>query len=216
MVARSNIKGFILQFSQRIFWAIFFIFLVFIICLTIFQYQRESFFAKEKLNTLLSAYNEQISNKYRKSHDIQVSIADFLAEIPQKDLRITIINPNGDVIFDNTHSEELENHNDRNEVKEAKLKGNAFAIRTSETTGKRYFYSANYIDGHIFRSALPYDIYLNDMLKVNKDFIYFTLIMTLLFFCVLSSFTFSIGKTISRLRDFAKEMDSNHKLDTDK
>ena len=193
MVARSNIKGFILQFSQRIFWAIFFIFLVFIICLTIFQYQRESFFAKEKLNTLLSAYNEQISNKYRKSHDIQVSIADFLAEIPQKDLRITIINPNGDVIFDNTHSEELENHNDRNEVKEAKLKGNAFAIRTSETTGKRYFYSANYIDGHIFRSALPYDIYLNDMLKVNKDFIYFTLIMTLLFFCVLSSFTFSIG-----------------------
>ena len=216
MVARSNIKGFILQFSQRIFWAIFFIFLVFIICLTIFQYQRESFFAKEKLNTLLSAYNEQISNKYRKSHDIQVSIADFLAEIPQKDLRITIINPNGDVIFDNTHSEELENHNDRNEVKEAKLKGNAFAIRTSETTGKRYFYSANYIDGHIFRSALPYDIYLDDMLKVNKDFIYFTLIMTLLFFCVLSSFTFSIGKTISRLRDFAKEMDSNHKLDTDK
>ena len=103
-----------------------------------------------------------------------------------------------------------------NEVKEAKLKGNAFAIRTSETTGKRYFYSANYIDGHIFRSALPYDIYLDDMLKVNKDFIYFTLIMTLLFFCVLSSFTFSIGKTISRLRDFAKEMDSNHKLDTDK
>ena len=36
------------------------------------------------------------------------------------------------------------------------------------------------------------------------------LFMTLLFFFVLSRFTFSIGKTISKLRDFALNVDTDH------
>lgn len=46
-------------------------------------------------------------------------------------------------------------------------------------------------------------------MTVNKDFIYFMALMTLIFFFVLSRFTFSIGKTISKLRDFALNVEKD-------
>ena len=65
------------------------------------------------------------------------------------------------------------------------------------------------IGGYIYRSALPYDPYVRGILTVNKDFIYFMALMTLIFFFVLSRFTFSIGKTISKLRDFALNVEKD-------
>ena len=61
----------------------------------------------------------------------------------------------------------------------------------------------------MYRSALPYDPYVRGILTVNKDFIYFMALMTLIFFFVLSRFTFSIGKTISKLRDFALNVEKD-------
>lgn len=133
----------------------------------------------------------------------------FHGRYPQKDLRVTIIDPSGDVLFDNSGTDEFNNHNDRSEVRKARLYNEGFAIRSSESTGKRYFYSASNIGGYIYRSALPYDPYVRGILTVNKDFIYFMALMTLIFFFVLSRFTFSIGKTISKLRDFALNVEKD-------
>ena len=94
-------------------------------------------------------------------------------------------------------------------IRKARLYNEGFAIRSSESTGKRYFYSASNIGGYIYRSALPYDPYVRGILTVNKDFIYFMALMTLIFFFVLSRFTFSIGKTISKLRDFALNVEKD-------
>ena len=91
------------------------------------------------------------------------------------------------------------------EVRKARLYNEGFAIRSSESTGKRYFYSASNIGGYIYRSALPYDPYVRGILTVNKDFIYFMALMTLIFFFVLSRFTFSISK----LRDFALNVEKD-------
>ena len=75
-------------------------------------------------------------------------------------------------------------------------------------TGRRYFYAASNINGYIYRSALPWDEDTKLALRVNKDFLYFISLMTLLFIFVLSRFTFSIGRTISKLRDFALSVDN--------
>ena len=134
----------------------------------------------------------------------------FIEDIPQRDLRVTIIAPNGEVLFDNAETEGLSNHNDRSEVQKARLSGKGFAIRTSQTTGIRYFYSATNIDSYIYRSALRFDPYVRSSLSINKDFIYFFLLMSLLFFFVLSKFTYSIGQTIAKLRDFANNVKNGH------
>lgn len=190
-------------FSQRLFWSIFAMFLGFTLCFLLFQYQREREFAQEKLDSVLSNYNYQLYRRIKQDKNVDAVVHEFIYDIPQKDLRVTIINPDGDVLFDNSGAEEFNNHNNRSEVRKARLYNSGFAIRSSNSTGKRYFYSATNIGGYIYRSALPWDPYTQRVLTVNKDFIYFLALMTIIFFFVLSRFTFSIGRTISKLRDFA-------------
>ena len=209
MVKIDGEKRHRIPFSQRLFWSVFFMFLGFTVCFLLFQYQREREFAQEKLNNVLSNYNYQLFRKCQQSTDINQTVISFMGDIPQKDLRVTIIDPSGDVLFDNSGTDEFNNHNDRSEVRKARLYNEGFAIRSSESTGKRYFYSASNIGGYIYRSALPYDPYVRGILTVNKDFIYFMALMTLIFFFVLSRFTFSIGKTISKLRDFALNVEKD-------
>lgn len=209
MVKIDGEKRYRIPFSQRLFWSVFFMFLGFTVCFLLFQYQREREFAQEKLNNVLSNYNYQLFRKCQQSTDINKTVISFMDDIPQKDLRVTIIDPSGDVLFDNSGTDEFNNHNDRSEVRKARLYNEGFAIRSSESTGKRYFYSASNIGGYIYRSALPYDPYVRGILTVNKDFIYFMALMTLIFFFVLSRFTFSIGKTISKLRDFALNVEKD-------
>ena len=201
MVKIDGEKRHRIPFSQRLFWSVFFMFLGFTVCFLLFQYQREREFAQEKLNNVLSNYNYQLFRKCQQSTDINQTVISFMDDIPQKDLRVTIIDPSGDVLFDNSGTDEFNNHNDRSEVRKARLYNEGFAIRSSESTGKRYFYSASNIGGYIYRSALPYDPYVRGILTVNKDF--------LIFFFVLSRFTFSIGKTISKLRDFALNVEKD-------
>ena len=209
MVKIDGEKRHRIPFSQRLFWSVFFMFLGFTVCFLLFQYQREREFAQEKLNNVLSNYNYQLFRKCQQSTDINKTVISIMDDIPQKDLRVTIIDPSGDVLFDNSGTDEFNNHNDRSEVRKARLYNEGFAIRSSESTGKRYFYSASNIGGYIYRSALPYDPYVRGILTVNKDFIYFMALMTLIFFFVLSRFTFSIGKTISKLRDFALNVEKD-------
>lgn len=209
MVKIDDEKRHRIPFSQRLFWSVFFMFLGFTVCFLLFQYQREREFAQEKLNNVLSNYNYQLFRKCQQSTDIDQTVISFMDDIPQKDLRVTIIDPSGDVLFDNSGTDEFNNHNDRSEVRKARLYNEGFAIRSSESTGKRYFYSASNIGGYIYRSALPYDPYVRGILTVNKDFIYFMALMTLIFFFILSRFTFSIGKTISKLRDFALNVEKD-------
>ena len=204
-----------IHFSQRLFWSIFAMFLAFIFCFLLFQYQREKEFVEEKLNNVLSNYNYQLFRKCYKSEDIAAAVKDFMQDIPQNDLRVTIIDPSGQVLFDNSGTDELDNHNNRSEVRKARLQNEGFAIRSSSSTGKRYFYSASNIGGYIYRSALQYDPYVKGVLKINMDFVYFMALMTLIFFFVLSRFTTSIGKTISKLRDFARTAEKEQMPDLD-
>ncbi|UBD76086.1 two-component sensor histidine kinase [Parabacteroides goldsteinii] len=198
-----------IPFSQRLFWSIFVMFLGFTVCFLLFQYQREREFSQEKLNNVLSNYNYQLFSRTQQDTDINKTVRQFIEDIPQKELRVTIIDPNGKVLFDNSGTEEFNNHNDRSEVRKARLYNEGFAIRTSGSTGRRYFYSASNIGSYIYRSALPYDPYVQSALSMDKDFIYFMILMTLIFFFVLSRFTFSIGRTISKLRDFALNIEKD-------
>lgn len=195
-----------IPFSQRLFWSVFSIFLGFTACFLIFQYQREAEYAKGKLESVLNNYNYQLYSRSKNTGDIQALVGQFINEIPQKDLRVTIIDLSGAVLFDNSGKETFDNHINRSEVILAIQHGEGYAIRSSGSTGKRYFYTASRIDDHIYRSALPYNLYLKDILTINKDFLFFMIFMLVLFFIVLTRFSFSIGNSIAKLRDFANNI----------
>ncbi|MEG1819681.1 MAG: ATP-binding protein [Oscillospiraceae bacterium] len=79
-------------------------------------------------------------------------------ELSIKQLRITIINSNGTVIFENTAKGEIKNHLSRPEISSAIINGDGEDTRTSETLGyKSYYYATKLSDGNILRVSTNID-----------------------------------------------------------
>lgn len=114
-----------------------------------------------------------------------VSIAgtSYLEELDlvQINTRLTLIEPNGDVLYDQKQGMvEMENHNNRKEVKEARAKGVGEDIRSSRTVGKRtYYYAIDMGDGHILRVAKTIDNILPTFLNVLPYMIGILILMIL-------------------------------------
>ena len=143
-------------------------------------------------------------------------ISDYLQHNVLKDLRITVVNLDGKVLFDSQEQnvEQLGNHLDREEVQKALYNGVGFDVRrTSETTGIPYFYSATLYKDYIIRSALPYSVSLINNLKADPHYIWFTVIVTLLLMIIFYKFTNKLGTSISQLREFAMRADRNEPIE---
>ncbi|MGT2950302.1 PAS domain-containing sensor histidine kinase [Streptococcus cuniculi] len=80
----------------------------------------------------------------------------YLRELDSKGLRITWISPDGGVLYDSEKSvDQLGNHADREEVREAKELGMGHSIRQSDTLTQRWLYSAQRLaDGTVLRLSL--------------------------------------------------------------
>lgn len=135
-------------------------------------------------------------------------------------LRVTVINKDGEVMFDNLGKtpSEFNNHLTRQEIKQALKKGSGFDIsRISESVGGKFFYSAKYYDdlGIIIRSALPYNINLARDLKADSHYIWFALIISLVLIGIFYSFTHKLGMSIKQLQQFAMKADRNEPIDND-
>ena len=116
-----------------------------------------------------------------------------------KDLRVTLIDLQGNVIYDSYKTQEIkhENHRDRPEVQRALKEGNGFDVRrTSETTGLPYFYSATRYGDYIVRSALPYNVSLINNLKADPHYLWFTVIVSLLLMIIFYKFTNKLGTSM--------------------
>ena len=136
-------------------------------------------------------------------------------------LRVTIITPEGKVIFDSTDKklEEFQNHSSRKEVQDALMYGSGYAInRFSESIdGEEFFYSAKYFPKHriILRSALPYNVSLTEHLEADMGYIWFTILICIVLMVIFYRFTFKLGKSITNLQQFALKADKNEPIDMD-
>ena len=79
----------------------------------------------------------------------------FFQELKDSDYRLTIIDPEGLVVYDSlTSLENMENHNNRSEVAKARKKGFGSEVRYSSTLNKNMIYVASKIQGdYIIRSS---------------------------------------------------------------
>lgn len=81
---------------------------------------------------------------------------DELEEFTLEGARITLIDPEGQVLFESdSEKETMANHLDRPEVQEALAEGTGESSRTSDTLGyKTYYYAIRLADGNIVRLAV--------------------------------------------------------------
>lgn len=84
---------------------------------------------------------------------------DLIQKFKERNVRITIINKDGNVEYDSfSKTDLLENHNDREEVQEARKKGEAYIVRYSMTEkNSTMYYAIALPGGEVIRAAKAID-----------------------------------------------------------
>ncbi len=211
-----------LSYQWRIFSVLLAMCLLLVICFVGFQYFREKQYKADILNAELQIFNTQIMDRLEEGHDIQLWLDSI--DTPLKDLRVTVYNTAGRVIFVNTlDALPRGTHLHRREIRQAMQEGSSYTMRaaTSGTDGaddadiagispheKRsqlYFYSVLAGKDFIVRTGAPYySVSVGEVLKADGTFLWFMLIVSVLV-CLIGYYSSrSIGQTITRLSKFAE------------
>lgn len=205
-------------YRQRLLFYFSIIFVIFSVFVTAFQFSREKQYKTESLESTLEGYSFIVYNFIHKK-EIDQSLAfeklDTLCQVmAEGDARVTIISPDGKVLFDSfvEDYQKMDNHFQRPEVQTALKRGNGAMIRFSNTTKKDYYYYAVDFGDLLIRTALPYDVKTITFLKADNLFIYFMLILfiVVLFSLILTSG--QLGKSISQLKEFAYDAGHNRPI----
>ncbi len=209
----------LLPFSKRLFLSVVSLFIAFAICFILFQYQREKAYKSNLLNTQLQDYNAQLYDFIIENGIHQDLLQKYVARHMIPDLRLTLIDPKGKVIYDNFSKDfdKFGNHSSRKEISDALIYGSGYAIRrhSESIDGEEYFYSAHYYPMHqiIVRSALPYNLSLSEHLQADSKYIWFTLFVSLLLIIIFYRFTHKLGMSITQLQEFTLRADRNDPID---
>lgn len=207
--------------GTRLYVSIMAIFLLFAIAFIVFQQVREKQYKIELLNEKLQNYNKQLADamKYMGKTD-ETTLDSYVKTHSLPNLRVTIIDNEGHVTFDNLEKNynRFTSHANRPEIIEAKMKGSGSSVeRNSKTLKQEFFYSATYFnDSKItIRSALPYNNDLTKSLQTDQHFIWFALTTIIILTLVLWRFLSRLGANITKLKLFASRADHNESLETE-
>ena len=202
-----------LSYHRRLFLLLLSFSWVLVACFIVFQYGREKHFKAERLNARLQLLNLRMLDALDEGAEPAACIATHNG--PFEELRVTIIDRQGNVLFDNSlDTLPAANHLDRPEVAEALAHGSGYTIRRhSESTHRNYFYSAMLGDRYIIRSAVPYSVPLSTVLAADRVFLWFMLGVTLLMSIAGYFATRRLGHNISRLNDFAQRAERGERID---
>ena len=193
------------------------VFLLFAICFSVYQYQREKEYKIDILHSRLQMYNYEMAQTLGEdSLTSSKMFHDYVARHQMEGLRVSVIDLKGRVILDSydTNIDSLGNHLQRTEIQQALHSGNGYDIkRMSQSTHETYFYSATRFGDVIVRAAVPYSTELTRSLQADNTYIYFAGVLTLLLGIVLYYITHRISRHIGYLREFAMKAEKGEELD---
>ncbi len=190
-----------INYRQRLFLWFLLIFALFTGGVLLFEHQREKREKTEALRGRLDVYAGVAWEAIRQSDD-PVAALDSLKVLFPENLRLTLIDKGGNVLYDNEVLSS-ENHFQRPEIASAREAGSGAFIRTSATNRQQYLYYAKYFGEYYLRVALPYDLVLRDLLRPDALFFSFIIVLFALALLSVNFVSGRFGKSIRRLRDFA-------------
>ena len=223
--------------GKKLYFSVLTVFLVFAVSFIVFQQSREKQFKISTLTLKLANYNELLMEDLLLSNSQGILLSDsvdmvdsvrvaeaklqeFVREHESKDLRVTLVKPDGRVVFDNMSKNyrHFANHAKREEIAEALKVGQGTSVeRQSKTLKHDYFYVASYFPKAqlIVRTALPYNDDLTKSLQADQHYIWFAIVAIILLTVVLYRFTYRLGKNVSKLTIFAYKADHNESLEVE-
>lgn len=192
---------------------LFIAFILFSVLLFTWEYNHVKSYRKAALNKELNDYSEMI-NTYISRNSLD-RIDSFVQIIHGKNLRISIINLTGKVLYDNEISRNsvVENHYNRPEIQEALRNVVGSDIRVSATTKVKYYYFAKLFPNYFVRISVVYDVEAKQFIEPDKISLFFIL---LLFFIAASTLVFitdKFGQSVATLKKFTLQASENKVID---
>ena len=200
--------SFRLSYRKRILLYFSVIIAVFTVGIILFEQKQVRHERTKSLENMLDG-NANFIHRYIKGRHIvfpdSTERMDELTAYLSDNLRLTIIDKTGRVMYDNLLDEKtMTNHTDRPEIQKAMVSGSGSNIRMSDSNHIRYLYYARNYDGAYFiRVALPYEVEVRPFLNSKNSFMYFIILFFIV--CALMMFYFAnkFSKSIKELKDFA-------------
>lgn len=179
----------------------------------------------QSINLRLQDYNDRMNEVLEAEAGDGVpatpqQVDTYIKEHPMRNLRVTLIRPDGTVVYDSKLKDvsQVQNHKNRKEIRDALRHGRGYDIsRASSTVGGRFFYSATYFSKRqiIIRSALPFEYNLSQSIIADKMFMIISFIALIGISLLLYRFVRSLSRNVTQLRLFARKADNNEPLDFD-
>lgn len=203
------------------------LFIAFGAAIIIFQHNEEKRFRTEALFGKMEDYTDLINASISSWQEAVHTDSTLLREkMPPREhfesigrllpdsLRITVIYNDGEVIFDNEKSQgSMENHFERPEIVQARIKGVGFSSRHSASIDKELFYFAKAYPDYFVRTALPYEIKYKGIAASSGLFLYFILALSILAFLAVYFFTDRLTKSIRVLQGFVESANEKGSFD---
>ncbi len=207
------------SYKRKLFLYFFFIFIIFTIVIIVFQYNREKQYKTQELESILDSYTGFVNsfivhnNIYEKG--VFSKLDSIVKILPESDIRITVINLNGDVLYDSFYEEywNMDNHITRPEIQNAISSNKGANIRLSESTNQNFYYYSRLYEKYFIRAAVVYSISIKEFLQAESLFIYFIILIFFITSGILLYVSDKIGKSILKLKDFALRAGRNESID---
>jgi len=208
------------SFRRKLFVYFFSVFLVFTLIIVVFQFSREKKYRVNQLDNTLKNIT-QITQKFISHNSLSKNnnfiLLDSLSNIlPQPDVRLTVINTHGVVLYDNSVKDFtlMGNHFYRPEIQKSLYNDFGTSIRESYTTREEYYYYSRYFGEYFIRAAVVYNIEVKNFLRAENIFLLFTAIIFLIIWIVLDFITRKLAESITKLKDFVIKVRRDEDFDT--
>lgn len=200
-----------LSYRQKLFLYFGILFCLFAVGIAGFDQFREKANNILILEERLEAYTDILHEKLQQNTGEIPEEAEQFQKFFPKELRISVININGIVEYDNSFDDlsVFDNHLQRAEIQLAAIKDKGAEIRVSDTNQQEYLYFAKAYENYYIRAALPYTQQIRQFLKPDNGFLYFILVFFALFLFLIHFITKRFATSIRQLRDFALQTKKN-------
>lgn len=208
-----------ITYRKRLFLWFFLILSVFIAILVVFKQNEEKNYRTEMMKKELDNYIEIVHALIEKEGFTSINmkgLSDLQSLFP-KEIRLTVIADNGDVLYDKDidNIKNLESHLDRPEIAQAFYKDFGANIRTSVSTNNKYLYYAKYYEKYFVRVAVPYNITLESVLSPDKMFIYVSIAVLIGGLLLINYASGRFSKSIIQLNNLTTAINSGKSVLSD-